>query len=270
MENQGNENKGGMFKSILFVLMVIIGAILLKVFVGINFWLMLGVILFFFAVQYIATGGSAALRSKPLAIVLAALFILSLGSSYWEANFPRSYSNIQVLKARFDQTVFKAFGDKTQVKAEDIWFQNKKLAEKEFLSYYNELIKDGRKQEAIDTLKGFQAAWDSSWVEKEKDKKDEKDSKEDSGPSGAPLSIILENETRVFFLEAGEETPWIGTPDCKKSVIKFSSPKNDYEVITSDGGKYASGAPIPEKQHCYYKVKSFRGEAVTISVQVVQ
>lgn len=269
MENQGNENKEEMFKSILFVSMVIIGAILLKAFLGINFWLMLGVILFFFAVQYIATGGSAALRSKPLAVILAALFVLSLTSAYWEANFPHSYSNIQVLKDRFDQTVSRAFGDRTQVKAEDIWMVNKKLAEKEFILYYDRLIKEGKKQEAIDTLKGFQAAWDSSWTEKEKSEKEEKDG-EDLKPFGSQEVIILENETRVFFLEAGEETPWIGTPDCKKSVIKFSSPKNDYEIITSDGGKYASNVQIPKKEHNYYKVKSFSGEAITVSVRVVE
>ncbi len=269
MGNQVNQDKGGFFKSIFFVTMVIVGAILLKVFVGINFWFMLGAILFFFAVQYIATGGTTALRSKPLALILAALFILSLASAYWEASFPRSYSNIQVLKARFDQTVFKAFGDRTQVKAEDIWMANKKLAEKEFILYYDRLIKEGKKQEAIDTLKGFQAAWDSSWTEKEKSGKDSEDS-EDLKPFGSQEVIILENETRVFFLEAGEETPWIGTPDCKKSAIKFSSPKNDYEIITSDGKKYPSSAPIPDKEHSYYKVKSFSGEAITISARVVE
>ena len=81
------------------------------------------------------------------------------------------------------------------------------------------------------------------------------------------FSTLLEGQY-IFQLKAGEETPWFGFEQGRIVDYKISSPSFDYQIIISDGTKY-KGDPnktIPEKKHCYYKIKAKSPQFITLVV----
>ncbi len=142
-------------------IMIVVGLFLLKVFTGLPFWWMLGVVVLFTAVQLIYTGGEIRPGSKVLGVVMGGIFLLALGGSAWKAFFPRSYHKGEVTVAQFDIFTSKIMGDRTETNAKDLWEIQKDHHGEQFLRYYNRLLAEGKTQEAADTLKGFERAWDS-------------------------------------------------------------------------------------------------------------
>jgi len=78
---------------------------------------------------------------------------------------------------------------------------------------------------------------------------------------------LLEGQ-HVFQLKAGEETPWFGTKEGEFHYLNFSSPTFDYKIIVSDNTEYPGGPKytLPEKKHCYYKIKAYSDQFVTVTV----
>lgn len=257
------ENKGKQISTISFVAITIVALILLNKLVGIPFWLMLAIIFLFFIINLIATGEKKSPRSAGLACVFVFILVFSFANSYWEANYPRSFKNSEILKARIDQTISRGMGDKVDVQAEDIWQTQRAVAAKRFLRRYNELLADERPSEAKDLEKKFHEIWGPDKEEEQKATTEETV----TTPSSEP--IILSNEIKVFNLKSGEETPWLGTEDCKITDLSFSSPTYDYKIIVSDNTEYKGekNATVPLKEHCYYKIKANSNQFVTVTAK---
>lgn len=83
------------------------------------------------------------------------------------------------------------------------------------------------------------------------------------------FSPVLITGQQVFELKANEETPWFGFEEGQIVDYSISSPTYDYDIIISDGTRYAGGpnVVIPEKKHCYFKVIAKSKQLVTVSVK---
>ncbi len=81
----------------------------------------------------------------------------------------------------------------------------------------------------------------------------------------SPEPIII-NGTKVFNLKAGEFTPWFASPDGVYSDMYISSPSLDFRSYVSDGTDYPGGFAYPVKKHCYWRVKAFSDQFVTVVV----
>jgi hypothetical protein len=82
-------------------------------------------------------------------------------------------------------------------------------------------------------------------------------------------ATILHAGTITRSLKAGGETEWLAFEEGKIARYKISSPSYDYDIYVSDNTSYPGGpnTQIPEKEHCYYKIKANSDQFVTISVE---
>lgn len=74
--------------------------------------------------------------------------------------------------------------------------------------------------------------------------------------------------THVFELEAGEETPWRGSPNGRTNACGYSSESYDYTIIFSDGTSYPGGSytRIPEKNNVFWKVRAHSKQRVYVTI----
>jgi hypothetical protein len=96
---------------------------------------------------------------KFLALSLKVLIVLVLAFSLGITAFPRTKAKVAVAMARIDQIFLKP-ADKVEVLAEDLWEKQKQIQGKKFTLEYNRLLAAGKPQEAADTLRKFNEAWD--------------------------------------------------------------------------------------------------------------
>jgi hypothetical protein len=270
MKDKDNKKRNGL---IPFAIMLVIGLLLLKYLIGISFWLILGIIIFFAIVQFIWPGIEVIYKSKPVAILLVVLFLGSLGKFFWQTNYPRSFNKMGTTQDLLDQGLSKIMGDSTEKKAVDIWEVEKAKASQAFLVYYSHLLAKGKTVQAADTLEKFNQKWDMDFL-KEQAKSSSKEKTENVTPVSSSSSTakdlqILTEGTYVFQLKAGGETPWFGFPQGKNWDFKISSPTEDRKTFVSDGTCYLGNTTIPRKKHCYFKVRVSSAQFVTVTVRVI-
>jgi hypothetical protein len=74
--------------------------------------------------------------------------------------------------------------------------------------------------------------------------------------------------THIFELEAGEETPWRGSPSGRTNACGYSSESYDYTIIFSDGTSYPGGPStvIPEKKNLFWKVRAHSQQTLYVTI----
>ncbi len=137
-------------------LIVFLLLLLVAIFSGINFGIIFGLTIFFWAASAVAEipkGG------RVLANIMRGIICVVFAGSFIFAMMPRTKNQMAIAWDKFDQVSFKT-GNTTEVTAKDLWEMQRDRNGREFLQYYNELLADGETEEAYDTLQKFQKAWD--------------------------------------------------------------------------------------------------------------
>lgn len=80
--------------------------------------------------------------------------------------------------------------------------------------------------------------------------------------------LLRKDNTYVYDLALGQETPWRGFPAKELSGYGFYSDTYDYIVIFSDGASYKGGEDkvIPIKRHLFFKIKANSPQKVYVTV----
>jgi len=246
---------------IIYVVLLIVELILLQKFTGLSFWLSIAVFIFFAIIRYFTPGAKLQLTSRGLVTALTFFFVMGLGNMVWKHTWPTSHAKIVTLQTRVDHFFSGIMGDDTETMAKGSWEAKKNKAGEVFMVYYNGLLEQGETKKAADTLKGFNKQWNPDLLKDDDKKSDEARSEKSSSIN----PIIIKNSSKVFELQAGEETPWFGFEDGKIINGKISSPSNDFDIIISDGSTIKGGEPIGTKKSCYYKVKARSHQFLTVT-----
>lgn len=79
---------------------------------------------------------------------------------------------------------------------------------------------------------------------------------------------ILPIGTKVFSMEAGQETRWLVFPEGRIGRYKIASPNFEYTIKFSDGTEYQGSANgvIPDKDHPQFKIYSKVKQFITVVI----
>ncbi|MFA5753863.1 MAG: hypothetical protein WC905_00680 [Patescibacteria group bacterium] len=201
-----NKIKSSMNTGVVAIFVIVL-AFLLRVLIGVNFWLVLGLVALFGICTWLyrqTLPDPAHPDVKPmfssglrvLVNVSRVLVVLFLAGALIEAGFPRFFKQATTTgKAIVDQEAAGLMGNKTRTMAKDIWNIQADNAGQAFLVYYNSLLSHGLTQQAADTLAKFNRHWDSDLLKEAKESSSsEGQSVSASVPDPAP-SILPEGQT---------------------------------------------------------------------------
>ncbi len=84
----------------------------------------------------------------------------------------------------------------------------------------------------------------------------------------AKLRILKQDNTYAYNLEANEGSPWLATPDGKKSNLVIHSESYDYTIICSDGTSYKGGKDVlmPPKKKVVFKILAHSKQTVYVTI----
>lgn len=84
----------------------------------------------------------------------------------------------------------------------------------------------------------------------------------------AKLRILQQENTYAYKLEANEGSPWLATPDGKKSNLVIHSESYDYTIICSDGTSYKGGEDVllPPKKKVVFKILAHSKQTVYVTI----
>lgn len=186
------------FKNRKMELVLFLALLLTAIFSGVNFGLILGLTLFFWATGVVAEipkGGKT--LSVILRVVVIGVFVFSIIA----ALMTRSYQKRWIALGRFDQFTAWVMGDQNMVKSSDIWEMEKEEKSKKFREYYRNLLAQGKTKEAADTLQKFNQAWDLRKLLKENSPEPEDDPTIQPAPTqpGATKESMTLNKGNQWF-----------------------------------------------------------------------
>ncbi|MBN2854552.1 hypothetical protein JXK06_03425, partial [Patescibacteria group bacterium] len=147
---------------------MLVALIFLWRFTGISIWFSVAFLAFFW--------GTTVMEGKPssyafLAKVLRGIFLVAMLNLVVITFLPLFNSTKPTSLAFVDQTLFSLTPKDVKVRAKNIFINKKKDAEKEFLIVYEDLLVDGKVEEAADTLVGFEKHWKFKPDTEKQDKK---------------------------------------------------------------------------------------------------
>lgn len=262
-------------------LIVFLILLMVAIFSGINFGVIFGLTIFFWAASAVAEiprGG------RVLANIMRGIICVVFVGSFIFAMMLRTKNQMAIFWDKFDQVSFKT-GNTTEITAKDIWEMQRDRNGREFLQYYNELLADGETEEAYDTLQKFQKAWDMERLKEKAEAAEQTNLAYNSSAQTAQNSSIapsapatgtevkskaLSYGDNFFQLKAGQETAWLSFPNCKKTSYSISSPNFDYDLAFSDDPDtwYPGGnSTLPEKKHVLLKIKARSDQYVTVNLR---
>lgn len=240
----------GLAKSFALVLL----AILVSVLSGASFWLM-----------FVAAGVFVLLRFIGLKFITNAIVLLGflfIMPIVLESFYPRTSSSILHSRARLDQVITQALPDKADVVLADIFTKEKNIAQAVFITDYQEMLRQGKTEEARDSLKSFQIKWS---LKKE----------EISKISNEVTEELVDYPERIYSTGNYEilvegETPFYIVIDYKNEVkkgFKIESEENNFSVILKDGRVFDAYAKLPYMDVYKLRVMASREkELVTLRI----
>jgi len=261
MENQENQNnqetkteKDSFFSKRKQEIAAVVGLIVFHLLTGISLYLILIAGLYLIATA-IMSKKPANLRSlaKFMNIVLVIMFVY-LGL---EMFMPRMAEKRMYVVAKIDQTFSRSMPAHYEIKAADIFEEEKEKAVNDFIPYYRQLLNEGRVEEAADTLVKFEDFWDYR-VQFQKAKTGTKKKIEvlEKGEEKNPLShekvnIVYDS---IFYpgtyeIEVSEITDFYIIPKNGKQYQYFEIDSSDkeYQLIFSNGRVYEAESKIRER-----------------------
>jgi len=135
---------------------MLVALIFLWRFTGISIWFSVAFLAFFW--------GTTVMEGKPssyafLAKVLRGIFLVAMLNLVVITFLPLFNSTKPTSLAFVDQTLFSLTPKDVKVRAKNIFINKKRDAEKEFLIVYEDLLVDGRIEEAAEALISFEEEW---------------------------------------------------------------------------------------------------------------
>lgn len=224
----------------------VIALILLSIFTGINFWLMISVVLIF-VLTSLTTSDRA---RKCLGWLIRGVFLIFLFNVTVEKFFPRVNLAKEKTLAYIDQKIFSASPSETIVLANDIFEKEKNRASENFLKHYKYLLSVDSTEQAADTLAGFKRHWDFEF-EKEELKEDSSNSnskKTKSQPINEEYDVVPDRifSSGIHYIDVNGITPFniIINPSEKGGEYSLVSENYNFKIIFSDGDVITPGIGV--------------------------
>lgn len=228
-------------------LIVFLLLLLVAIFSGINFGIILGLTLFYWAASYVADipkGGRTLANISRFVIFIVFLFSL-IG-----ALMPRTNSQLAILWDKVDQISYHT-GNTAEVTARDLWETQRDNNSKEFLEYYNQLLADGETKEAADTLAKFQKAWD---LEEQRRQSEGNYSNSSASPESTPAPVVTNPTPTPAPTPVVTAPPAAQNGQLTSSIVVLKPRPEPYNIAVPHG--LVSGQSYRIPGNCIYDVAS--------------